>query len=92
MQIANDLEKLKNGNQLLKYFMANDEVGVLVGIAEDITTVIVDYQVSLQQETYEQMLDLKVSPIRNHPGMYYMKSSSNPCCTAFRLYITLNFI
>lgn len=61
-QIANDLEDLKNGNQVLKYVMANNESGVISRIVEDVNTVIIDYQFTLQEETYGQVLKLIVSP------------------------------
>lgn len=43
LEIAKDLDDLKNGNRVLKYVMVNDESGILLGIAEDINTAIIDY-------------------------------------------------
>lgn len=59
--IAKDLEDLKRGNQVLKYVMVNNESGILLGIVEDINTAIIDYQLALQQDTYDQILSLIVS-------------------------------
>lgn len=41
--------------------MANDESGILLGIVEDLNTAIIDYQLSLQREMYEEILNLIVS-------------------------------
>lgn len=62
-QIVKDLEDLKSGNRVLRYLMAKDDSGILSGIAEDINAAIVDYQLSLQQETYTEILNLIVSYI-----------------------------
>lgn len=60
--IAHDLQELRNGNRVLKYVMANDEHGVLLSITEDINEAIIDYQLSLQQDTNGQLWKLIVSP------------------------------
>lgn len=74
-QIIEDLEGLQGGSKIIRYITANDEKGFLSTVVEEINAAIIDYQLSLHQDLYNQIGMLIVSFL-----VYYSASTSDTCC------------